>query len=535
MKLKIKKIAMFIAVLTLVLTLFGCSEETSQPSETSDKDKEVNSNESSSNETSSGGELQYAIEAQPPTIDPHMSTATATRDVASQIFEPIVTINTQFDVVPVLAESVETSDDGKTYIFHLRKGIKFHNGKEMTSEDVLASMNRWKEKSATAQTFLEGAAFSAKDKYTLELQLKEPSAFVLSALAGTLQFAGIMPKEIVESADSTGIKEYIGTGPFKFKEWKQDQYIHLTKFEDYQSVDSPPDGLAGKREVLVDDLYFQIVVDPSTLIAGLQTGQYHIGANLTEDVAVQIQDNPDIKQYRSFPDWSTLIFDKTKGWFTDQKMRQAVNAAINLTDVAKAAHVDNYRMNPSYMMEEQKNWYSNEGSEIYTEYDPERAKRLLEEAGYNGEEIVFITTRDYEYMYNAAVVIKEQLEKVGMKVKLEVYDWATITSLRQDPEKFELFITALPVVSTPVEILFFQKWVDGPEDEKTKRLLEEIKTSTSMEEAKRLYDELQEYSWNYLPVIKIADLSGLSASSDKVEGLRFFNGQPILWNTKVVE
>jgi peptide/nickel transport system substrate-binding protein len=521
--LKIRKIGIFIAMLTFVLVLFGCSGEANQTSDDGE------------GEETGGGELQYAINTQPPSIDPHMSTATATRDVARHIFESLVTLNSKYEVVPMLAKSWEQSEDGKTYTFQLREGVKFHNGEEMTAEDVVASMSRWKERSATAQTLLEGATFEAKDDYTVVLQVEKPSVFVLPALAGTLQFAGIMPKEVVEATTETGVKEYIGTAPFKFVEWKQDQHIHLAKFEDYQPLDTPADGLGGKKEALVDDLYIQIVTDPSTRLTGLQTGQYDVGYGYEQDMLEQLESDPGINVFSPMIGYTSIVLNKTKGLFSDIKMRQAVNAALDVGKIAKASLVNNYRLNSSYMQEEQANWYSEAGSELYNSPDPEKAKRLLEEAGYNGETIRLITSRDYSYMYNSAAVIKEQLAKVGVNVELEVYDWPTVVSKRADPELWEIFITGLPTTSTPVEQLFFNSsWVDGPPDEKIEGLLQELRTSTSHEEAKKVWDELQGYSWEFLPIIKIADYTRLSASTEKVKGVTFFDG-PVLWNTKVVE
>src|SRR5699024_5966228 len=117
--------------------------------------------------------------------------------------------------------------------FKLREGVTFHNGKELTSEDAVASMNRWKDSLGSRGVFTD-AEFKEIDKYTLELQLPEPLSVALTVLSySNGGFAAIMPKEIIENAPEEGITEHIGTGPFEFVEWKQDQYIHLTRYDDY--------------------------------------------------------------------------------------------------------------------------------------------------------------------------------------------------------------------------------------------------------------------------------------------------------------
>src|SRR5690625_3775433 len=152
----------------------------------------------------------------------------------------------------MLAESYDMSDDGKTITFHLRQGIHFHNGEEMIADDVVASMERWQEMSSQAITYIEGTEYEAKDDYTVVAHIAEPTTVALYILADLTQFAAIMPKEIVEEAGADFVEEYIGTGPYEFNEWKQDQHIHLSKYEDYESRSEEADGLAGEKNAFVN-------------------------------------------------------------------------------------------------------------------------------------------------------------------------------------------------------------------------------------------------------------------------------------------
>ena len=167
----------------------------------------------------------------------------------------------------------------------------------MTAEDVVASMDRWVDKSSATDVIFDGATFTAEDDYTVVLELVEPSALALDTMASTNMAAAIMPKEIVESAAAEGVTEYIGTGPYKFEEWVQDQYIHFTKYDDYQPMEGEPSGLAGKKEALVDNIYFDVVRDASTRLAGLQTGKYDFSYTIQFDSYAQLQNE---KNTRSF-------------------------------------------------------------------------------------------------------------------------------------------------------------------------------------------------------------------------------------------
>lgn len=211
-----------------------------------------------------------------------------------------------------------------------------------------------------------------------------------------------------------------------------------------------------------------------------------------------------------------------------------MNAALNIEEIAKAAHGEgSYRLNSSYMLKEQVDWHSEAGSEYYNNPDLEKAKELIEEAGYEDETIRILTTRDYPYLYNASVVIQEQLRSIGFKAELAIYEWATVVEKREDPGEWEIFVTSSPQVPTPVNMSIFNPdWFPGPLDEKTEGLLQAINITTSQEKISALWDELQEYSWETVPIIKIADIAILSAASTKVEGLTNLDGL-ILWNVKV--
>src|SRR5699024_8295325 len=189
---------------------------------------------------------------------------------------------------------------------------------------------------------------------------------------------------------------------------------------------------------------------------------------MSYDMFDQLDSTPDVEAVAPIIGQYGLVFNKFDGAFTDVKMRQAVNAALNLEDIANAALGGKYRMSSSYMQIEQEAWASEAGEELYNNPDPDKVKALLDEIDYDGEPFKFITSREYSYMYDSAVIIKEQLEKVGINVDLEVYDWATVLNLRSDPEEWDALITGFPMTMTPVEQLFYNDtWIDGPTADKT--------------------------------------------------------------------
>jgi len=524
---KLKKLGWLLAVFSIVMIIAGCSGDSGEGSESS---------EGSDTQVSTDGELHYASNVQPPTLDPLMSNAIVTREVASVIFESLVAFNENYEAVPMLAESVDVSEDGKTYTFNLRQGVKFHNGDEMKAEDVVASMNRWKEKSSSARAVLTEPQFAEVDEYTVTMTLAEPTTLALGAIANTSHLAAIMPKEIVESAPEAGVEEFIGTGPFKFAEWKQDQYLHFTRFDDYVALDAPTSGLSGKKEALVKDVYFDIVIDPSTQLSGLQTGEYDIAAGIIQDDLAQLEANPDLEYVTPFDANYTLLFNRKQGAFQSTELRQAVAYALDLDALAAVAAVDNYEITPSQLPKQNTVWATEAGSEFHNQKDLEKAKQLVEQSGYDGEKLNILTTRDYPQMYNEAVYVKEQLAKIGLNVELLVYDWATaLSEVRNSPEDWNIFTTSFPSTPSPVELLYYaESYFDGAETDTQKELLAKIKSAPTTEEAKQYWEELQTHSIEDVKLITTFAANKISAYTADVQGYKYFE-VPLFFNVSVSE
>ncbi|MFM1653131.1 ABC transporter substrate-binding protein [Brevibacillus sp. B_LB10_24] len=521
---KKRKLRIFILVLAMMLVIAGCGSEPA-----------TNAGDKSDNKPK---ELRIALSVQPPTIDQPISSTAVSRDMARLVFETLVTVDSSYQVAPSLAESYDVSDDHKTITFHLRKGVKFHNGNEMTAEDVVASMTRWAQKSSSAGKIFEGAAFEAKDNYTVVLHLAQPSVLALDAMASPNMAAAIMPKSVVDAATPSGVSEYIGTGPYKFVEWKQDQYIHFTKYDGYQSAEGKPDGLAGKKEALIDDLYFEVVKDASTRLTGLQTGKYDFAYTINFDNYEQLKNSPNLRPVLDNYGQLVMYYNEKKGLSSNFKMREAINTALDLDKVMHATFTtdDLYNLKPGYMYYNMKNWASDAGSEFYNQKNPEKAKKILEEIGYNNEEFKILTSRDYPHFYNAAVIIQEQLTQLGMNVKLEVYDWPTVQEKQSKVGDWDALVAGAAYVNTPPQLLYLSStYAGGITDAKSIDLLKGIKDASSQEEATKLWNELQEHAWKeHLPVTILSNYQTLYGASDKVEGIMGFAG-PVFWNAKMVK
>lgn len=514
---KLFKTALFLCA--LLLALVGCSNDDA-------------TGESTKKETK-GGALRVAVPSEPPTLDTHVNTTTISSNIARNIFETLLTFDSNGDIQPMLIESY--TEDGNTIEFNLRQGVKFHNGDEMKAADVVASMNRWINVSSTGKETFKGASFKEIDEYTVQLEMEEPTSTATLVLAYSGgESPSIMPASIFEGKDEKEkVTEYIGTGPFQFKDWKQNQQIHLTKFDDYVGREEPGDGLAGKREALVDDLYIIFVPDSSTRVAGILSGEYDAVMELPIDNVDQLLSSKDV-ELKSVPrELLLLYFNKKEGLFANQTARAAVDAAINKEDVLRAAFVnpDYYKANHHVMLANQESqWYSDIGKEEYGSQDVELAKKLFKEAGYNGEEIRLMTSRDYDHMYNASIVIEDQLKNAGVNVKLEVYDWPTFSERRNDPSTFDLTVITNKGKVEPTSLVWARPdYVGWTDSEELEEISSKIRRAPSLEDARGYYDDLQAWFLDYRPAIKMGDGDMLFATRKSLSNLEDVDGL-IFWN-----
>ncbi|MDO3408250.1 ABC transporter substrate-binding protein [Saccharibacillus sp. CPCC 101409] len=481
-----------------------------------------------------GTQIKYPLSQSLPTLDPHLSLGGSNATVVLNIYEGLFAFNENYEPVPMLAESFDVSEDGRTYTFKLRQGVKFHNGKEMKAEDVAASLNRWKDTAPRAKSSFGEASFKEDGDYTVVLELKDPKNDIQAQLSHVLNFAAIMPKETIDSALPDGVTEYIGTGPFKFVEWKNDQYVHLAKFDDYRPVSSEASGFSGKKEALVQDVYFTLATDNATRFSSFLAGDFD-AVDINSDTLPQVENDPNITLIKDLSSDFNLVFNKKSELFSNVKYRQAVTAALDADQIllAVTSTPDLYRLNPSYMYKENAQWYSEAGSEAYNQKDPDKAKKLLEEAGYAGQTVRLLTTKETGNFYNATLMLQSQLEQIGVKTQIDIYDYATMLTKRGEEGSWDLYLGPFLVPSTPSQLLYLNPTYGFADDAELAKLLQNATSAIGEDKIKQANDELQAYEWEYLAAAKIGDTYKYTAIRSDLKGLTLLGGFPNLANTSV--
>src|SRR3989475_10197388 len=353
-----------------------------------------------------GGTLRVGILGEPPSLDVHWTTATITETLGNHIYEGLYTLDATNRPIPMLAESHTVSKDNLVYIFKLRQGVKFHNGKEMTSDDVVASLARWGKQSVYGKAlFAQVADWKALDKYTVELKLKEKSAIVLISLAVPNNFGAIYPKEIAEKfAPEVKATDFVGTGPFKLAEWKPDQYIRMVRFDEYRSRNEQPNGYGGGKTAWLDEIRWIPVPEVATRVAQVETGELEFADDLNLDAYERLKKNPNARTIISKPYyWLVAVFNKKEGLMTNAKLRQAWQAAIDIEPIMKnvaGGPPEIYPVGPRPPPPRNAARATKAPGAPWNEHNREKARKLLQEAGYKKEPIRFVTTQEHKWRYD---------------------------------------------------------------------------------------------------------------------------------------
>lgn len=481
-----------------------------------------------------GGVINVATVGEPPTLDPMVSTADLVGIITQHFFETLFTFDKNWKVTPLLAESMpEISADGKVYTIKLRQGVTFHDGSTMTSADVVASLKRWMDVASRGKQtagFVESV--EAVDPSTVKLTLKSPYAPLLALLAFNNAAAVIMPAGKMENP----LKEPVGTGPYKLKERKADQYIQLVRHDGYKSRAGEPDGYGGARKQLLDEIRFVPVPDPNTRIEGAISGQYDYVDALPVEAFDRLKGKSTTQPILLKPfGWPVFVMNTKQGVMSNLDARLAVRTALSEEDMLTAAFgtKDFFALNAA-MFPSSYIWHTMAGTEnAYNLAAPDKAKDLLKKASYDGKPLRILTSRQYEFHYKMAQVAAEYLKQAGFTVELMVVDWATLTQRRTDPALWDIYITHSPFLPEPALTGILSEaspgWWTTP---LRKKVVDAFNSEPDPAKRPALWAEVQKAIYAEVPAIKIGDFNALSAQAPKVKGVDPAPW-PYFWNASV--
>lgn len=516
-----KWVCLSVLILFTGLMLAACASE---PEDAESSDSSSGNEEAGSQ--GQGGDLVISKASDAVSLDPNGSNDIPSYDVQRNIFETLIKQDQNMELIPGLAKEWENVEDN-VWEFKLQEGVTFHDGSPFNAEVVKANLERILDPdvaSSQAQLFEMITDIEVVDEYTVRITTEYPFAPLPAHLAHPV--SGMVSLELIEE-DYAAMEEGeepgsvinnnpIGTGYFKFDEWVPGQYVRLVKNEDYWG-----------EQALLDSVTFKVVPEDLTRIAELNTGDTHISSPLNSSDVEQIEqtDGVSVHQQNSVS-YAYVGFNMAKEPFDDKRVRQAITMAIDKDMIIEGIYngygtAANGPIPPDVP--------GHDESVEDHEYNVEKAKELLAEAGYEDGFSTTIWTNDDRARIDTATNIQAQLEEVGIDVEVEILEWGAYLeqTANGNHDMFVLgWVTGTGDADYSVYPLFHSDSVGAPgnrtftENDELDALIEEARQTTNEEERMSLYSEIQKMLVDITPVININYQEYLMAVDDSVKGLK---------------
>ncbi|MEM8562530.1 MAG: ABC transporter substrate-binding protein [Pseudomonadota bacterium] len=495
--------------------------------------------------SSDSNEIRVAITSDIRSSYPGVNRVSFTDDVMIHVVEPLVAHRDDLSVAPLAAERIDVSDDLTQFRFTLRDGLRFHNGELATADDVVYSWQRILDPATGFQClpFFDGSTGAkvesvvAEDARTVLISLDQPSAVFLEQLAYVQCPVAVLHRD---SWDSDGKwLAPVGTGPFQFLEWRKGRYVLLKRFSDYAPATGPASGLAGAKTAHVEYLRFLVIPDVMATTAALVSGQIDVVPLLAPVNALELRHNRRVVAMdHDGLSRRTLLLQTDDALLSDRSLRLALAHALDLEQFADVASFGLSPHNPSaiptsdvmHTAAQSKTW----------SYDPDLARQLLEAAGYNGEELVIITSRSEQAIFDLAMIAQAMWSRVGINVRIEVLDFGSLLTRYFDGDfqiaafEFSPRLTAIMNMHTLIgdKTASPARW----DDPRAHDLLQRASETVEPIKRQRLLDEIHHLLLAEAPTINVYNAPIIDVVSTRLEGYQPWAGaNPRLWNVRKTE
>jgi len=484
-----------ILVITLALTfLLGASSQAAQ-------------------EPKKGGKLIYGTVTEVSALDPHIYVGTSWKVITLCIYQSLLAFNQKAQLVPALAESWETPD-AKTFIFKLRKGVKFHKGQEFKAQDVKFSLERILDPvtGATIRSNLEGIKIAILDDYAVKIEKDIPDATLLSVLA--MPEASIVSKEWMETNPNIKV-EANGTGPFYLAEHEPKVRAVAKRNPNYYEKALP----------YLDEVEFKMISNSDARVNALRTG----GVDMIEFVPWKdidlLEKEKGIEVQSQGGAFMNLWFNTSKKPFNDPRVRRALAYAIDREAISSAAFFGHGTPLYGPPTSSESWWYSKGLSDSFT-CDPEKAKAVLSQAGYpNGFDVELAVYQGLTIYTQTAQIVQANLKEVGINAQIQLMEWATLVE-RKNKAQYDFLVWGVNIKLPDPDVYSYyfasesSYWAKpvGFSDEKIESLLKNGRSLIAEEERKPVYYELEKRILDISPWVFINWRDQAQAYKDYVEG-----------------
>jgi len=486
-------------------------------------------------------------------LDPIITTAHITRDHAYMIYDVLLAQDAEGKPQPQMADFT-VSDDGLTYTFTLRDGLKFHDGADVTAEDAVASLKRWSEKDAGGQLIMDRtASLEAPDAKTIVWTLKEPFAPMLDTLSKQSALPPfIMPRRVAETPADTAITDYTGSGPFRFvdAEFQPGLSVTYEKFADYKPREEAARGMAGGKVVKVDKVKWVTMPDMQTAVGALAAGEIDYIEMMQVDLIPILEAEEgvtvEVREPLGMQTMTRLNFKNPP--FDKKEVRQAALKALG-QEAVLAAMIGNpeyYKLCGAVMGCGTALGSETGGETLTASNGVEQARAQLQEAGYDGTPVVLMQPTDVVSLNTQPVVVAQQLRDAGFTVDLQAMDWQTLVTRRpnQGPVAdggWNMFITnwMVPEISTPLISPMLNgrgddAWFGWPEDPVIEELKAEFIAATDPADQKAVAEKIQTHTLDEVLMVPLGQYTLPQARRNTLTGI-LPTPVPVFWNVEKAE
>lgn len=490
-------------------------------------------------------EIRVAITSDIRSSYPGVNRVSFTDDVMIHVVEPLVAHRDDLSVAPLAAKVVEVSDDLTRFRFTLREGLRFHNGELATADDVVYSWGRVLDPDTGFQClpFFDGSSgarvesVKAEDEKTVLITLDKPSAVFLEQLAYVQCPVAVLHRDSWDK-DGNWLSP-IGTGPYRFVEWKKGRYVLLRRFDDYVPSSEPTSGLVGNKQAHVEYLRFLVIPDVMATSAALVSGQIDVVPLLAPINALELRHNQRVVAMdHEGLSRRTLLIQTDDPVLSDSRIRRAMAHALDLEQFADVASLGLSPHNPSTIP--RSDAMHTDAHATSWAYDPVLAKTLLDEAGYAGEEIVVMTSRSEQAIFDLAMIAEAMWSKAGINVRIEVLDFGTLLTryfagnFQVAAFEFSPRLTAIMNMHTLIgdKEVSPARW----DDPRAQTLLQQASATVDREIRQSLLDQIHYLMLDETPTINIYNAPIIDVVSSKLQGYQPWAGaNPRLWNVQKSE
>ncbi len=522
-----KRFLSLLLVVVLVFSLAACGETKDVTNDKDESDVATDQNDATTNEddTSStdeatqegpktGGEIVITdlSFASAKTLDPHKASAAGSMRYIENIYNGLLRYKegTYGEVEGDLAKDYTISDDGKVFTFKLYEGVKFHNGEELTSEDVKYSIERIIENEVRASHFSAIEKIETPDDYTVIITLENPVAPFLTFLAYPMNV--VVNKTVVEENNGSLDNVDAGSGPFMLADWKNDQFLKLDKFNDYFEEGLP----------YLDRVVLKPIAEETARNTALRNKELDMILQITPKDKLSLEKEQDIV-VDSVPGtwWEYLGINTKQGPISNKKVRQAIAYALDRQSLNKVVKFNQATVLTGGPIPPG-HWAYAE-LDMYTERNLEKAKELLKEAGYEEGFEVSLIVLPKEMQINAAQMIKQQLKDIGIEVKVNSLE-SSVYFEKLGSQDFDMTVIGWVGFVDPDEFLYNifhsgEKWnQQAYVNEEVDKLLEKGRVTLDKAQRKQIYYDAQKFIAEDVPMAFLYVNPQASAYQEYVKG-----------------